>query len=72
MSTDNDPIEKMCAAIRENCHLTVCEISEEVGISKSSCHITLTKKLKMHCVSEKFVPHMLTDEQKENHATVSQ
>ena len=39
---------------------------------RSSCHLVLTDKLKMWCVAAKFVPHVLTDAQKENRVTVSQ
>jgi len=45
---------------------------EEVGICKSLCHLILTNKLKKHHVAAKFVPHLLTDAQKENRVTVSQ
>jgi hypothetical protein len=59
--------------IRENHRLTVHEVSEQVGITKSSCHTILTKKLEMHHVAAaKFVPCLLTDEQIANHVTVSQ
>jgi len=71
-SMDDDHIEKVRSVTRENRRLTVCEVSEEVGICKSSCHTILTEKLKMHCVAAKFVPRLLTEEQKQNHVTVSQ
>jgi hypothetical protein len=69
---DDDHVEKMHAIISENRRLTVHEVSEEVGISKISCHTILTKKLEMHHVAAKFVPHLLTDEQIANRVTVSQ
>ena len=43
-SMDDDHIEKVRSVIREN-RLTVCEVSEEAGICKSSCHTILTEKL---------------------------
>jgi histone-lysine N-methyltransferase SETMAR len=58
--------------ICENRRLTVREVSEEVSICKSSCHTILTEKLKMHRVGAKFVPRLLTEEQKQNRVTVSQ
>ena len=58
--------------IRENRRLTVREVSEEVGICKSSCHTILTEKLKMHRVAANFVPRLLTEEQKQNRVAVSQ
>jgi hypothetical protein len=71
-STDDDHIEKVRAVIRENSRLTVREVSEEVGISKSSWHTILTGKLEIHRVDAKFVPRLLTDQQKANRVTVSQ
>ena len=59
-SMDDDHIEKVLAVIRQNRHLTVHEIAEEVGICKSLCHLILTKNRKMHCVAAKFVPRLLT------------
>jgi hypothetical protein len=50
----------------------VHEVSEEVGTCKGLCHTTLTEKLKMHRVATKFVPRLLTNEQKENCVTVSE
>ena len=70
-STDDDHVEKVRAVNREKRRLTVREVFEEVGIAKSSCHTILTEKLKMHRVAAKFVPRLLTDEQKENRVTVS-
>jgi len=58
--------------ICENRRLTICEVSEEVGICKSSCHTILTEKLKMHRVAAKSVPRLLTEEEKQNRVTVSQ
>jgi len=54
----------------ENHCLTIREVSEEVGICKSSCHTILTEKLKMLRVAAKCVPRLLTEEQ--NRVTVSQ
>lgn len=59
------------AVIRVSCCLTVCEVPEEVGISQSSCHMILTSKLKIHCISTKFELRLLIDEQKENRVTIS-
>ena len=57
--------------IRGN-RLTVREVAEEVGISVGSCHVILTRKLQMHHLGAKFVPHLLTDGQKENQVSISQ
>ena len=71
-STGDDHIEKVRSVIRENRRLTVREVSEEVGICKSSCHTILTEKLKIYRVAAKFVPRLLTEEQKQNRVTVSE
>jgi len=71
-STGDDHIEKVRSVIYENRRLTIREVSEEVGICKSSCHMILTEKLKMHHVAAKFVPRLLTKEQKQNSVSVSQ
>jgi hypothetical protein len=60
------------AVIREIRRLTAREVSEDVRICKISCHTILTGKLKMHRVAAKFVPRLLTEQQKENRVTVSQ
>jgi len=72
LSTGNNHIEKLRSVIRENRRLTIREVSEEVGICKSSCHTILTQKLKLHRVAAKFVPRLLTEEQKQDRVTVSQ
>ena len=65
-----DHVEKMLAVIRQNCSLTVREVTEEVGLCESSCHLILTDKLKMRRVAAKPVLRLLTDAQKKG--TVSQ
>jgi len=57
--------------IHGNSHLTVQEVAEEVGISVGSCHQIFTETLQMRLVSAKFVPHLLTDNQKDNHVEIS-
>ena len=71
-STGDDHIEKVHSVKRENRRLIVREVSEGVGICKSSCHAILTEKLNMHRVAAKFVPRLLTEEQKQNRVTASQ
>ena len=40
--------------------------------SIGSCHQIFTEKLQMYCISAKFMPHLLTDDQKENRVEISQ
>jgi hypothetical protein len=53
--------------IRANRQLTVHESSAEVGISYDTCQAILTDDLNTRRVSAKFVPRVLTIEQKEHH-----
>jgi len=50
----------------------VWEVVIEVGISKSSCHEILVDNLRMQQVATKFVPCLLTDEQKQKCLKLSQ
>jgi len=43
-SMDDDHVEKVLTVIGQNRRLTVHEVTEEVGICKSSCHLILTEK----------------------------
>ena len=71
-STDDNHVERVRAVIRGNRRLTVQEVADEVGISIGSCHQILTENLQMCCISTKFVPCLLTDNQKENRILISQ
>jgi histone-lysine N-methyltransferase SETMAR len=57
--------------IRTNRRLTVREISAEVGISYDMCQVILTEDLNMRRVSAKFVPRVITIEQKEHRVSVA-
>jgi len=71
-STNDDHVESVRAVIRGNRHLTAREVVNEVGISIGSCHQIFTEKFQMRRVSAKFVPRLLTDDQKENRVEISQ
>jgi len=67
--------EKMIANVRTIClnnrRLTVREIADDSGISVGSCDTILTEDLHMKRVSAKFVPRLLTDEQREQRQTIA-
>ncbi len=42
------------------------ELSEQSGLSRSSVHCLLKKDLKLTCLSAKFVPRILSQEQKDH------
>jgi len=66
-STSNTPenVERVSEMIRSNRRLTVREISEDLNVSYGSIQNILTTDLNMRRVSAKFVPLVLTVEQKE-------
>jgi len=71
-SKTDDNVAKVCEVIRSYCRLTVREVAEELSISKTVCHEILTENLGMHSSAAKFVPRLLTDDQKQNRVDVSQ
>ena len=50
--------------IMDDRRLTVREIGDELNISKDSAHVILTQDLGMHRVAAKFVPRLLSEEQR--------
>jgi len=71
-STNDDHVERVRAVIRRNRRLTLRDVADEVGISIGSCLQIFTEKRQMRLVSAKFVPRLLTDDQKENRVGISQ
>jgi hypothetical protein len=58
--------------ILQNRCLTIREIAKDVGISYGSCQAILTDKFNMHRVAAKFMPRVLTEDQKANRVNISQ
>jgi len=71
-SKTDDNVAKVHEVIRSNRRLTVRKVAEEVSVSKTVCHEILTENLGMHRVVAKFVPRLLTDDQKQNRVDVIQ
>lgn len=69
-STDEFHVRKINDLVCANSRLTVREIAEDVGISVGSCQEILTEKLNMHRVAAKFLPRLMTDEQKAHRVDV--
>jgi hypothetical protein len=57
--------------IHEDHHGTIHELADIVGISYSVCQKILTENLNMHHISAKFVPGLLTDDQKQRRVNMS-
>jgi len=63
-SSTSELIERMFQIIREDRRPTIDEVSMLVGISHETCHKILTEDLKMRRVGSKFVPRILSVDQK--------
>jgi len=61
--------EKEC--VLENRISFVCEVANMFGISDLSVQSILNDNLKMHQIATKFIPQLLSEEQKENHINKS-
>jgi hypothetical protein len=57
-------IEKVRQAVHEDRRQSIQDIASSVGISYGSCQSILTENLNMRRVAEKFVPRLLTRDQK--------
>lgn len=63
-SRNEENIEKVRQKINEDRRQTIDQISAETGISWSSCQRILSEDLHLRRVAAKFVPRLLTQEQK--------
>jgi histone-lysine N-methyltransferase SETMAR len=71
-STDAVHFAHVHAVICSNRRLTVREIAEECKIFVGSRYAILTEKLEMHPVAAKFVPRLLTEDQRERRVAFCQ
>jgi len=67
---NDENLEKVCNAINADRRRTIDEISEIIGLSWNSCQRTLTEDLNITHVSTKFVPWLLTEDQKNIHLNI--
>jgi ribosomal protein S25 len=71
-SCDDAHVEQVREIVSSNRRLSVREIAEECNISIGSCHDILTTKLEMHGVVSKFVPRLLTQDQRYSRVAICQ
>ncbi len=57
-------------ALRADGRQSIEELSEQTGVSKMTVHQILKKDLHMSKLSAKFVPRILSDEQRHHHKTL--
>ncbi|KAJ4426259.1 hypothetical protein ANN_27071 [Periplaneta americana] len=67
---NDENIAKIKRAIDEDRRKTIDEVSEETNLSWSTVQRILTEELHMRRVSAKFVPSLLTDDERENRVRV--
>ncbi|GFT45561.1 HTH_48 domain-containing protein [Nephila pilipes] len=65
-------VERMRNLVMANRRFTVREIAKEVGVSKDSAHAILREDLNINRVAVKFVPKVLSPEQKDIRFDVAQ
>jgi len=70
-SRNKEMIAKVRTIVRSNGRLTLREIADDCGISVGSCDAILTDDLHMKLVCTKSVPHLLTDDQREQHQIIA-
>jgi len=63
-------VERVREIIRADRHLIIREVAEDVGIAFGTCQKILTEDLQMRRVSAKFVPRLLTVEQKDDRMSI--
>ena len=71
-SRNPEMIEKASVLIKANRRLTVSEIASDLDISFGSAEAILTEDLGLRRVAAKFVPKLLTAEQKQRRVDISQ
>ena len=64
-------VERVRNLVMADHRSTVQEIAQEVGVSKDSAHAILRDDLNMHRMAAKFVPKLLSPEQKDLHFEVA-
>jgi len=70
-SRNEEIIAKVRTVVRSDRRLTVREIVDDCGISVGSCDAILTDDLHMKRMCTKFVSCLLTDDQREQHQTIT-
>ena len=71
-SWNDENIAKIREKLNEDCRHTIDELSEITGVSWSSVQRILTQDLGMRRAAAKFVPHLLTEDQRNSQLTVCQ
>jgi len=71
-ATTPSKVEQVRVAVNQDCRHTIHNLCAEVGIGYRSCQRILTEQLNMHWIAAKFVPTMLTHDQKDSQVAICQ
>ena len=69
-SHTEETVARVREIIRADRRLTIREVAEEVRIAFGTCQKILTEDLRMRRVTAKFVPRLLTAEQKDERVSI--
>jgi len=68
--TTPETVTRVQELVPQDRHRTIHDIAEEVGIGDGTCQQVLTEELGMHHVTVKFVPRILTADQKQQRVNI--
>ena len=71
-ATTPSKVEEVRAAVNQDRRRTIHDLCAEVGIGYGSCQRILTEQLNMHRIAAKFVPRVLTQDQKDSRVAICQ
>jgi len=72
MATAPSKVEEVRGAVNQDRRRTIHNLCAEVGIGYGSCQRILTEQLNMHRTAAKFVPRVLTQDQKDSRVAICQ
>ena len=64
-------VDAVKSMVTEDARYTVWNIAKSLGMSSGTVHKILTEELNLQKISARWVPHLLTDEQKEKRVKLS-
>ena len=72
MATTPSKVAQVRAAVNQDRRRIIHDLCAEVGIGYGSCQRILTEQLNVHRIAAKFVPRMLTQDQKDSRVAIYQ
>ena len=67
ITTTNGNIEKIRNILKTDAQFTVRQLARMTNLSLARVHAILKKHLKVRKINARWIPHLLTDEQKKTH-----